>query len=76
MVSLRTVTTAGKFRESAKGTGPTDSELPCLQASVEQTSRPHSFGTINERQSHLIEPANFPPIVAESLSRILPGGVV
>ncbi len=42
--------TAGMFLDYANGTGPTDPELPCLQASVEQTSRPHSLGTINAGQ--------------------------
>ena len=42
--------TAEKLCDCAMGTGPTDSELPCLQASVEQTSRPHSPGTVNAGQ--------------------------
>ena len=49
-VSLCTTMTAGMFLDYANGTGPTDPELPCLQASVEQTSRPHSLGTINAGQ--------------------------
>ena len=38
-------------RNHAQGTGPTDSGLPCLQASGEQTSRPHSLGVFRDHRN-------------------------
>lgn len=45
--------------DCATGTGPIDSELPCLQASVEQINRPRSCGTKSAAYLKLM--SNFQP---------------
>lgn len=56
--------------EYATGTGSIDSELPCLQASVEQIDRPRSCGTFQQDTRTRGQLASHPLIAAAGDFRV------